>query len=315
MRANLALALLASSTFAQATFQLFNFSSYVDIENSALRPNGHLLLTTFDQGRLYTLDPSSRAPEAHLVAALPGATALCGITAIDHDKFAIVGGIRGSYSYTNETIYTVDFTRDTVKPIIHTVARIPNAAMLNGMASLPTQPHIVLIADSRLGCLFRIDTKTGISKIAFKDDSLAAPANASIPIGINGLKVARGYVYFTNTARGTFSRVSVSADGLDFGDVELIATLNMDATGGDWDDFALDTDGVAYVAQPDNSIARVEPDGQQAIVAGGGGTKDIIGPTSVQIGRNGTLYVTTRGGTVDGISYSGQVVEVQLVGV
>ncbi|KAF4214394.1 hypothetical protein CNMCM6457_007035 [Aspergillus fumigatiaffinis] len=184
--------------------------------------------------------------------------------------------------------------------------------MLNGMASLPTQPYIVLIADSRLGCIFCVDTRTGISKVAFKDDALAAPTNASIPIGINGVKVARGYVYFTNTARGTFSRIPISADGLEFGGVELIATLNMGATGDDWDDFALDTEGVAYVAQPDSSITRIQPDGGQTVVAGGGETKDIIGPTSVQIGQNGELYVTTRGGTIDGVSYSGQVVEVKL---
>jgi hypothetical protein len=184
--------------------------------------------------------------------------------------------------------------------------------MLNGMASLPAQPHIVLIADSRLGCLFRVDTRTGISKVAFKDDSLAAPTNASLPIGINGLKIARGYVYLTNTALGTFSRIPVSADGLKFGDVELIATLDMSVSGDHWDDFAVDANGVAYVAQPDNSIARIQPDGQQSIVAGGGDTNDIIGPTSVQIGSTGELYVTTRGGTVDGVTYSGQVVEVQL---
>lgn len=312
MRTYLTVAVLASSTLAQSTVQLFNFSSYVDIENSALRPNGHLLLTTFDQGHLYNLNTSGRTHQAQLIAALPGATALCGITAIDHDKFAVVGGVRGSYSYTNETLYTVDFTRNAISPIIRTVASIPNAVMLNGMASLPTQPHIVLIADSRLGCLFRVDTRTGISKVAFKDDSLGAPTNASIPIGINGLKIARGYVYLTNTARGTFSRIPVSADGLKFGDVELIATLDMSVSGDDWDDFAVDANGVAYVAQPDNSIARIQPDGQQSIVAGGGDTNDIIGPTSVQIGSTGELYVTTRGGTVDGVTYSGQVVEVQL---
>lgn len=119
-------------------------------------------------------------------------------------------------------------------------------------------------------------------------------------------------MYFTNTARGTFSRIPVSADGLDFGDVELIAPLDTSDSGDDWDDFALDPHGVAYLAQPDNSIARIQPDGQQSIVAGGGETNDIIGPTSVQIGTSGQLYVTTRGGTVDGVTYSGQVVKVQL---
>ncbi|GLI81013.1 hypothetical protein PoHVEF18_009382 [Penicillium ochrochloron] len=119
--------------------------------------------------------------------------------------------------------------------------------MFKDMASLPTQPHIVLIADSRLGFLFRVDITTGISKIAFKDDTLSAPTNTSIPIGIKGLKICRGYVDFTNTARGTFSRIPVSADGLNFGDVELIATLDTSDSGDDWDDFALDPHGVAAI--------------------------------------------------------------------
>lgn len=71
----------------------------------------------------------------------------------------------------------------------------------------------------------------------------------------------------------------------------------------------MDTAGVAYVAQPTNSIAKIQPGGQQTIVAEGG---DIHGPTSIRIGWNETLYVTTRGWTVDGVSESGQVVEVQL---
>ncbi|KAJ5176642.1 uncharacterized protein N7482_002519 [Penicillium canariense] len=313
MRPCLTLAVLASSALAQFTTQIFNFSSYVDIENSVLRPNGHLLLTTFDQGRLYTLDPSRHAPQAQLVAALPVATALCGITAIGADKFAVVGGIRGYYSYTNETLYTVDFSGNSAEPTIRTLVQIPSAVMLNGMAALPTQPHIVLIADSRLGCLFRVDTRTGVSRIAFKNDSLAAPSNATIPIGINGVKVAGGYVYFTNTARGTFSRMPVSADGSKFGKIEVIANLDMGTTDGNWDDFAVDAKGIAYVAQAENSIARIQSSGQRTIVAGGGNSTALIGPTSVQIGGNGKLYVTTRGGTVDGVSYSGQVVEVQLL--
>lgn len=97
-------------------------------------------------------------------------------------------------------------------------------------------------------------------------------------------------MYFTNTARGTFARIAVNADGLEFGDVELIASLDMATTGDDWDDFALNTAGVAYVAQPTNSIAKIQPGGQQTIVAERG---DIHGPTSIRIGWNETLYVTT----------------------
>ncbi|PWY89161.1 hypothetical protein BO70DRAFT_377586 [Aspergillus heteromorphus CBS 117.55] len=308
------LALLATSAFAQTT-QLFNFTSYVDIENGIIRPNGHLLLTTFSDGRLFTLDPLSPHPEAKLIATFPGATAITGIASIGPDKYAIAGGVRGSYHYTNETIYTIDFnttTRDTnPNTTVQAVAHLPNAVMLNGMAALPAHPHKVLTGDSRLGCLFLTDTATGETDVAFKHEALSAPANASMPIGINGLKTFGEYVYFTNTARGTFARVRITPNGTVVGDVQVIATLN--AEGDDWDDFDFGADGTAYVAQASNEIVRIGLDGSQEVVVGGGDSNVLVGPTSVHVVRGGrSAYVTTRGGTVDGVLYSGQVVEVEL---
>ncbi|KAE8310441.1 hypothetical protein BDV41DRAFT_566511 [Aspergillus transmontanensis] len=264
------LAIAGDRVVGLETRELFHFSTSVDIENSALRPDGSLLLTTFDQGRLYTLNPSVLNPEAELVAALPGATALCGIAAIDTDKFAVIGGIRGNYSYTNETIYTVDFNANPTNPTIEVVSRIPNAIMLNGMAALPAHPHVVLAGDARLGAVFRVDTDTGTAEIAFKDPLLTAPSNASTPIGVNGLKIAGGYMYFTNTGREIFARVPIDGLGRKTGEIEVIAALN-DAESYNWDDFVVLEDlNVAYLAQPDNAIAQVSLDGEQKIIVGGG---------------------------------------------
>ncbi|CAI7605520.1 unnamed protein product [Penicillium glandicola] len=306
----LSLAMLAASaTATQLTTQLFNFTSSVDIENSELRPNGHLLLTTFYEANLYTINPLSRNPQAELVASLPGATALTGIASIGDDKYAVVGGVRGSYHYDNETIYTVDFSKNATTPTIQIVARLPDADMLNGMASMPSQPHILLIADSRLGSIFRVDTTTGASKVVLENDALAAPANSSLPIGINGLQVVGDYV-----ALNIFARVPVSEDGETFGSVKIIATLVRAAgdTESDWDDFAIDASGNAYVSQPPSSIAKITPDGTQSIVAGGDALT-FIGPTSIQIvpGKK-VAYVTTRGGDEDGVTYGGQVVALRL---
>ena len=309
----LSLTALASTTFAQSATQLYNFTSSTAIENSALRPNGHLLLTTFDKGRLYTLNPSTPNPQAELVTELPGATAICGITAIDTDKFAIVGGVRGSYHYDNETLYTVDFSKNAADPAVNIVAHIPDADMLNGMASLPLQPHIVLIADSRLGSLFRVDTLTGVSENVFTNVALAALTNASIPIGINGLKIIGDNVYFTNSALNIFAKIPVSNDGKRFGCVEIIARLSAGTSGSDWDDFIIDASGTAYIAQPENALAKITPDGVYSVVAGGSDTLDLIGPTSVQLAPGGKVaYVTTRGGEMGGYTYGGQVVAVEL---
>lgn len=302
----LSLSLVVGSTLAQSTTQLFKFPQSVDIENSILRPNGHLLLTTFNNGSLYTLNPSCPTPKAELIARFPGVTAISGISAIGADKYAVVGGIRGSYHYTNETVFTLELSHDGTHPVIKATTQIPEASLLNGMAPLPSQPGVVLIADSRVGCLFRVDTTTGDAKIAFTHEALAAPTNASMPIGINGLKVAGRYAFFTNSARNTFARIPLAEDGEVVGDVEIIARLDPPKTGDDWDDFAIDASGTAYLAQPENALARVSSDGKQVTVAGGGNSTALDGPTSVNLAEDGRIaYVTTR---------SGQVVRVQLPG-
>ncbi|KAE8167873.1 hypothetical protein BDV40DRAFT_294993 [Aspergillus tamarii] len=308
------LAIAADRVIALETTELFHFSTSVTIENTALRPDGSLLLTTFDQGRLYTLNPSAPYPEAELVAALPGATALCGIAAIDTDKFAVIGGVRGNYSYTNETIYTVDFGTNPTNPTIEVVSQIPNAIMLNGLAALPAHPQVVMAGDARLGAVFRVDTDTGTAEIAFKDALLTASSNASTPIGVNGLKIAGGYMYFTNTAREIFARVPIDGFGRKTGEIKVIAALS-DAELYNWDDFVVLEDlNVAYLAQPDNALAQVSLDGEQNIIVGGGDDHMmLVGTTSLAITPDRkTLYATTRGGTVDGSVYGGQVVRVQL---
>ncbi|QKX57624.1 uncharacterized protein TRUGW13939_04742 [Talaromyces rugulosus] len=303
-------ALTAGTAASQSIRQVFNFSSYVDIENSHLRPNGHLLLSTFDNGRLYTIDPSADNPQAELVSAMPGATALCGITSIGDDKYAVVGGIRGNYSYTNETIYTVDYSGGARNATIAIAAHVSNATMLNGMDSLPEKPHVILLADSRQGAIYRVDTDSGVSTIVIQDEALAAPSNATLPIGVNGLKIRESFVYYTNSARNTFGRVPITVDGDQAGDVEVVAQLNGGTAGYDWDDFVFDEAGVAYAAQPTNAIAEIKSNGQHSIFVGGGNNTLIQGPTSITIARDGkTAYVTTHG---DGTNLSGQVLVMQL---
>ena len=311
------LALSSGPALAASTVQqLFNFSTYVDIENSHLRPNGNILLSTFANGSLFQLDPAVSEPQAEIVAELPGATALTGIATIGTDKFAVIGGIRGSYEYANETVYTVEFVTGAANTTVGIAATLPDAVMLNGVDSLPAYPNVILAADSRVGCIWRVDTDTGAVEKIIEDDAFNATETATVPIGINGLKVFNGSVYFTNTARATFGRVAITDDGYSSGsDVEIVATLN-NTTDYDWDDFVINpTTGVAYVAQANSAVASIAPDGTQAIVLGGVNTTVIVGPTSITLALdNTTAYVTSRGGSVDNstFQYSGQVVEFTL---
>lgn len=312
----LAMGLVSMSSLGAATItrQLWNFTSYVDIENTNLRPNGQVLMTTFTNASLYTLDPTSSSPTAELVASFAPSTALTGIASVGNDKFAVIGGVRGSYMYTNETVYTCDFSAGS-EPAIEGVATLPDAVMLNGMDSLPHNPAVVLIADSRVGAVWRVNTTDGNVAMAYQGDLLLPPDNATVPIGINGLKVSNGYVYFTNTAKSLFGRIAVTDDGVMHGEVDTVATLvSGEDEEYDWDDFVIDASGeIAYMAQSPNVIGRVIiGTGEMDVVAGvGNDTISLIGPTSVALAEDGvTAYVSTRGTQSSGIS--GQLVEISL---
>lgn len=212
----MAMTMLASSgsVLAQSATQIWNFTTYVDIENSILRSNGHLLFTTLTSPELFTIDPTADEPKAEVVAWLPGnVTALTGIVEVADDKFAVTGGIRGTYNYTEETIFTVDFSvateADPNATVISTVAKLPDAIMLNGMAALPSNPSILVVADSRVGCLWRVDIETGSVQKAISSSYMLPTENATTPIGIDGLKISAdsSYAYFTNVVLSNLARV------------------------------------------------------------------------------------------------------------
>ncbi|KAI6084195.1 hypothetical protein F4821DRAFT_178544 [Hypoxylon rubiginosum] len=296
---------LASSALAGSATQIWNFTTYVDIENSILRPNGQLLFTTLTGPELYVIDPSAVSPKAEIVTSMAGATALTGLAAIEHDKFAVIGGVRGSYNYTNETIYTVDFSSPS-GTIIETAITLPDAIMLNGMVALPSNPHVLLVADSRVGCLWRVDLDTSTVTKAVEDNVMLAPANATVPIGVDGLKVAGGYAYFTNVAKQLFARVPIADDGsAAIGAVEVLDYLDDDI-----DDFAVDGT-YAYAAQHPNLVSKFNLETGDLVSVLVNDDTMAGGPTSVTLKGDGISgYFTTMGNMTTGTS--GQIFEFEL---
>lgn len=313
-RAHLAaLAALTSTALvqAQSARQLWNFTTYIDIENSILRSNGHILFTTLTNPQLYTLDPAASTPTAEVVDALPGVTALTGIAEVAPDVFAVIGGVRGSYNYTSETIFTVDFTGTSANAtVVKTVATLPDAVMLNGMATLPSNPNVLVIADSRLGCLWRVDITTGAVAKSFSSTLMNATAGAAQPIGIDGLKISDdgAYAYFSNVNREYLGRLPIYDNGtvlVATGDIEVVTEF---PGTDDWDDFQLNGT-VAYGAQDPSYLSKVDLEtGELEVVANI--TEISGGPTSVLLAGDGVAYITTRGDQASGTS--GQVFEVTL---
>ncbi|KAJ8115239.1 hypothetical protein OPT61_g3064 [Boeremia exigua] len=280
------------------------------LENIAVRANGDLLVTQFNPTPvLYTVtNPMSKRAEPKAIYEFTSITKILGIIETHPDTFVIVGGnatanatgYAGSFS-----AWEVRFSKSTMQTT--KIADITDAMFLNGVVSVPTAPHIVLIADSQFGLLFRLDTKTGASEIIadrpeFKPN--AERFNAPVGFGINGVKIKDGYLYFSNSNLVNIYRVPITRDGYiargGHAAVELYADLNSLTTF--LDDFEIGKEGTLWVTtNTDNTIIAVSPGGRRLqVVAGAKDQLTVAGATGAAFGRTAkdrhVLYVSTTGG-------------------
>jgi hypothetical protein len=214
-------------------------------------------------------------------------------------------------------VYVVSVPGDSESGILLDSISVPGATGLNGMAALPAMPRVVLSADSHGSCIHRINTLTRLVDVAFADPLLSYGPN--FKVGINGLKIFNGYVYFTNSGEGTFAQVNINDDGSKAGDVEIIARLTGEppGMGHAFDDFTLDSDGNAYVTLHNNEIVKITPDGTQTTFAGGNDSTVFKNPTSAATSQDGkSIYVATAGATAGKtpgeMVFNGQVIQLSI---
>ncbi|EKG09677.1 Six-bladed beta-propeller TolB-like protein [Macrophomina phaseolina MS6] len=300
-------------------------------ENIAVRPNGNLLVTFISpSAALHELNPASPPdtsdPAATLLHAFANATQATGIAELGDapDVFAVVA---------DSTVYRVDLrpaadragnnnnnknnnaANNGTAAAVTPIATIAGAGLLNGMASLPGT-SILLIADSELGAIWRLDAQTGAPASILLRDPTMAPSDAdpNLPfLGINGIRYgADGHVYFNNSPLRLFCRVPVHP-----GTGDVAGAVQVVARGVLADDFAVrweaaEGEVVAYLAGlNDNVVTRVTLDGTKEVVAGNLNSSAVAGATAGAWGRTPktgtTLFVTTGGGT--GLPVNGTYVE------
>lgn len=264
---------------------VFKFTSPgVSAENIAVRPSGQLLVTFMDATQLYSIDPTTKVGTKLLT--FSKATASAGITEVLPDVYAVVTGnySAGSNKAGTWGVWKVDLTGTT--PTASVVKIFSDSTMFNGITTLNNDT--VLIGEGK-GSVIRLSISTGDSSTAIQDASMAPPASAPIPLGIDGVRYYNGTVYFTNIFKNTFSKVPVDATGKATGAVVPIFTNNQA------DDFTFGPDGSAYIAGS-GKLLKVTPDGKVSTFA------TISGPTAAAFGRTekdkNTLYVTTSGSVV-----------------
>jgi len=284
------------------------------VENLAIRQNGQILVTVLSAPELYQVDPFHTNSPPTLIHRFPGAMGLLGIVELQRDVFYVIAGnlsvvtlstINGSYSVWKVEMGSGKVLDGTIDPpaIVSKVVDIPEGVLLNGMAVLNKSRGLVVIGDAGAGQVFTLDVETGkYSKTI--DDPTTKPTPA-LQLGINGLKVRDGYLYYTSSAQAVFNRIPINgADGSPAGPAEAVATSIFG------DDFSFDPAGNAYIAQnPLNTVSKVTGGGVVSIVAGSLNSTEVAGATATGFGRTpndrSVLYVTTTGGFLGPVTMQG----------
>ncbi|MCJ1317037.1 hypothetical protein MMC15_002358 [Xylographa vitiligo] len=289
-----------------AVHQVYDFPDPGNwLENLAVRSDGHILATRLDVPQLYQFSPLVPNSEPTLIHGFPSTAGFTGLTGITElagqpDVFAFIAGNFSPAAVaakpSNCAVWRVDMRQQT--PNVTEIAQIPQAAVPNGMASLDVAENAVLISDSTLGNVWRLDIRTGAYTTAI-DDPKMNKVRPDAAQSVNGIRIFGGYLYFTNSDALFFARIPIHANGSAAGPSEIVSYSVGD--GLTFDDFAIHDDGTAYVATGNgNAVTQITPDGRATIIAGNLNSTELASPTSVQFGRTEqdrcTIYITTAGG-------------------
>ncbi|OPB42838.1 hypothetical protein A0O28_0084740 [Trichoderma guizhouense] len=260
-------------------------------ENLITRTDGTILATRIDVPEIWWIDPAD-ATHTRVITIEGDVVSILGITETSPNVYAFnagnvtsQGAVDGSFQ-----IWGLDLTHG--EPQTYLTARINRASFLNGITTL--DPKTVIVTDTNLGLLWKVNISTGNYEILLQDPSMAIPKGSSIPAGINGVHIHNGYVYFTNTAQMSLSRFSIAKNGTITGSIQRIAEGFM------CDDFDVQPDGTVYLpTAAQNTVVRVSLDGRVQQLAGTADSLAVGGGTAAQFGRGShqkrTLFVTTSG--------------------
>ncbi|KAK4458623.1 hypothetical protein QBC42DRAFT_300127 [Cladorrhinum samala] len=280
---------------------IYTFPNNTFIENIAVRSNSKLLITSMSVPDLFQIDPTVSAPTASVVHTFTNSTGIAGIAETSPDVFALVTAnwdLANTRAYPGTlAVWKVDLSRKNKPAAISFLTWVTESTIINGLTAHPFNPCLLMGADSALGAVWRIDLTTGQHEIAFSSPLLTPTGTApGTHLGINGLRAAGKYLYFTNSAQKFFGRVEVDYNGNQVGSIQIISNSTGDVV---YDDIALDVQNQkAWIASHPSYAVKVGlVGGSQTIV---NDTSKLLNPTSAAFGRGSlsqrkTLYVTNGG--------------------
>ncbi|KAK3299635.1 uncharacterized protein B0H64DRAFT_389184 [Chaetomium fimeti] len=301
------------------------FSKPTYLQCLHIRANGDMLLgTVFPNASIYYLTGASTdnptVSTIHTFAGIPSTDVINGVTGIvetEPDVFAFTGGIQQSLGLQRNGTWGVwqldlrptrnnnnNTNNNTSAPIIQELVHIPDSGLLSAVVALPKTPTVVLVADTSLGQVLRVDTVTRRWEVAVRDwASMHYPPWASLQFGVNGLALRGGYLYWTNSFVAALYRIRMTDDGYPAPGavVEDVATVR-----------SLFVDGLVFgpgerdtlwaATNADNRVLAIGEDGEYTTVAGAPDEMTMAGAVAPRFGTlpgdEHTLYVSTSGGVV-----------------
>lgn len=304
---------LLSTTFALPSVDvnvLYKFGDGTWAENLAVRANGQILVSRLDTPEVLQLDPTG-ASEPIVIASWNSTTykGCLGISETSQDMFYVVtsGFFDKNFVLTSgvNSIWKIDMRNFTVskktgevktKAIVSKLVDIPTSDYLNGATTLSETS--ILVANVYNGWVYRVDTRTGAYNIAINDEKMKFDTvpNPASNLGVNGIKIKDGYLYWTNTAVGTLNRIRITNKGAAVGNSEVVSNVPRP------DDFIFKKNGIAFIGQNQmDELSVLYPNSSAAQVIAGSNISTILaGVTAGAFGRlqhdSDVLYLTTSGG-------------------
>ena len=183
-------------------------------------------------------------------------------------------------------IWTVPFSAFAGHGTPGRAVALPAEAFPNGITYAPD--GTLYIADSTRGLILQVAPGAS-SATTWLSNNLLTPTGASfhgVPLpGVNGLKLHRGQVYATNTARGLLMRIPVNA-GSPGSPVVIRRGLA-------FDDFAIGDDSqITAALNISDQVVQFRPNGPVVVIADKA-HDGVENPSAVAFGARHQLYITS----------------------
>ncbi|KAG9231347.1 hypothetical protein BJ875DRAFT_469758 [Amylocarpus encephaloides] len=271
-----------------------------EIENMALRPCGSVLANVYTTPTIFEVPviPNAKPKLIYTFQNAKGVSSIAYSSTPD-EYFVVTGNFSfQTFSPTPNSyaIHRLSFDKHTDKPTSRKLAQLDAIAQPNGITHVPNTPY-VLIADCRAGFVFRFNPKT-LELTKYFDHPLLKPVGDIVLFGVNGIKLSRGYLYFSNTNQQLVARIKASGK-----EASLVGNPEVVATGLPVDDFIVDNhNGDLYLTAngDSNTLSVVNKDTglTPRILYGGLNSTDLLFPTAAIWAKRaeGQLLIVSNSG-------------------